>query len=258
MHSLEKIQENLLNSIFGSSKGELNYIKTNGLINAKQRLAVHQDTIFENFITVLKITYPGIWRLVGSDCARGLALAYGHEFINITDRSNINGFGKNFPDFLRKFPSTRHLDYLPDYAKLEWLRSRSYEAPSQNAISAELFNESMRINPEALIFEFNNSVFFLKSSWPLAKMQRLLDDPDCEKINILNEECFILICRVHGRIETLFLEKEQWQFLFALKNGVTLGQALEQIASSNDIDTKISIIIRLLFIKEMIVNASFG
>ena len=253
MPSLEMIQESLLKSIFGG-KGKLDFIKANGSITAKQRLGVHQDTIFENFVTALEITYPGVWRLIGSDCARGVALAYGHEFANLTDRANISGFGKSFPDFLEKFPSIKHLDYLPDYARIEWLRSRSYEAINQKAISTEKFNESMSSDPEAVIFEFNRSVFFLRSSWALAKIQCLLDEPDSEKIDISHKECFVLICRVHGRIETLFLEKEQWLVLFALKNGITLGQALEQISVSDDIETKISMIIRLLFVKEMIVK----
>ena len=125
---------------------------------------------------------------------------------------------------------------------------------NQEAISAQKFNESMSGDPEAVIFKFNCSVFFLRSKWPLAKIQSLLDAPDSEKIDISHEECFVLICRVHGRIETLFLEKEQWLVLFALKNGITLGQALEQISVSDDIETKISTIIRLLFVKEMIVK----
>lgn len=254
MRSLETIQESLLDSIF-SGKGDLAFIKANGSIKAEHRLRVHQDTIFENFVTALEITYPGIWRLIGADCARGVALAYSHQFGNITDRSNISGFGENFSDFLEKFPSTKHLDYLPDYAKLEWLRSRSYESLNQKTISSEQFNKSLSNDPEGVLFEFNRSVFFLQANWPLAKIQLLLDDKHgCKKIDIVHEECFVLICRVRGRIETLFLEKEQWQFLFALKNGKALGQALEQMNISNDLDTKIAEIISLLLKKEIIVN----
>ncbi len=253
MLSLEKIQESLLESIF-SGKGNLDFIKANGLIKAQQRLLVHHDTIFENFVIALEITYPGVWRLIGHDCARGVALAYGHEFVNITDRSNISGFGANFPDFLGKFPSTKHLDYLPDYARIEWLRSRSYEALNQKIISAEQFNEYMRSDPEAAIFEFNRSVFLLRSNWPLAEIQHLLDDHDSKKIDMRHKECFILICRVQGRIETLFLEKDQWQFLFALKNEKKLGQALEHIDVGDDVNVKIAAIISLLFTKEMIVE----
>ena len=153
MRSLETIQESLLDSIL-SGKGDLAFIKANGPIKAEHRLRVHQDTIFENFVTALEITYPGIWRLIGSDCARGVALAYSHQFVNITDRSNISGFGESFPDFLDKFPSTKHLDYLPDYAKIEWLRSRSYASLNQKTISSD---------------EFNRSVFFYRQTGRLLK-----------------------------------------------------------------------------------------
>jgi tetratricopeptide (TPR) repeat protein len=251
MLSLKKIQEDLVDSIF-RGKGTLDFIKTNGSIKAEQRLQVHLDTIFENFVNALKIVYPGIWRLIGSDCARGVALAYGHDFINITDRSNINSFGKNFPDFLKYFPSTKHLDYLPDYANLEYLRSESYKAQNQRAINTEQFNKSLQSNPDSVIFEFNHSVFFLRSNWSLAKIQQMLDEPDSKKIELNYEECFILICRVYGRVETLFLQKGEWEILFALKNKRTLEQALEYIETADDADVKIANIISLLFTKEMI------
>ena len=258
MLSLETIQESLLDSIFGG-KGNLAFIKANGLIKAEHRLRVHQDTVFENFVTALKITYPGIWRLIGPDCARGVALAYSHEFINITDRSNISGFGESFPGFLEKFPSTKHLDYLPDYARMEWLRSKSYESPNQKPISLEQFNKSLSNDPEGVLFEFSCSTFFLQTNWSLAKIQLLLDGKhECKKIDMVHEECFVLICRVRGRIETLFLKKKQWQFLFALKKGKNLGQALEQMDISNDLDTKIAKIISLLLEKEIIVNTSLS
>ncbi|MBA2628841.1 MAG: putative DNA-binding domain-containing protein [Rickettsiaceae bacterium] len=258
MLSLETIQECLLDSIFGG-KGNLAFIKVNGSIKAEHRLRVHQDTVFENFVKALEITYPGIWRLIGPDCARGVALAYSHEFINITDRSNIGGFGENFPGFLEKFTSTKHLDYLSAYARIEWLRSRSYESPNQKPISLEQFNKSLSNDPEGVLFEFNCSAFCLHTNWSLAKIQLLLDGKhECKKIDMVHEECFVLICRVRGRIETLFLEKEQWQFLFALKKGKTLGQALEQMNISNDLDTKIAKIISLLLEKEIIVNTSLS
>jgi hypothetical protein len=98
-----------------------------------------------------------------------VALAYSHEFINITDRSNISGFGESFPDFLDKFPSTKHLDYLPDYAKIEWLRSRSYASLNQKTISSEQFNRSLSNDPEGALFEFNRSVFFYRQTGRLLK-----------------------------------------------------------------------------------------
>lgn len=48
------------------------------------------------------------------------------------------------------------------------------------------------------------------------------------------------------------------QFLFALKNGKALGQALEQMNISDDLDTKIAEIIRLLLEKEMIVKTTLS
>ncbi len=137
MSKLANIQEQILESLISTKMDDLDFIKTTGNVSNTERLLVHRYTILENFVNRLKINYPGIWKLLGEHCARGAALAYSHKLTNITSRGEVNKFGANFAVHLESFPSTLELTYLPDFARLEWLRSVSAEAKNEITIAPD-------------------------------------------------------------------------------------------------------------------------
>lgn len=250
MHNLKELQENLLESIMENNLSS-EFIKQNGGIDTADRLGVHRDTILENFISSLKITYPGIWRLIGEDCARGVALAYSHDLDHLQNRENINSFGDRFPEFLSNFASTCHLDYLSDFAMLEWIRSRSYESVNEKFLSAQDMQEFFINGDENGKLILNSSVYFLKSKFPLGNIQRLLDDPEMKELNLDDSTEYIVVCRVQGKIETLYLSKNQWQFLYNLNNGDAIGKAIKCF-SNEEVEKELSIMIQLLLSKQMV------
>ncbi len=250
MHNLADIQEKLKNAIFGA-KESLDFIKPNGVITANDRIMVHCDTVLENFVTSLKITYPGIWQLIGENCARGAALAYSHNYDNLTNRSAMGNFGENFPAFLGNFPSTKHLQYLPDYARLELLKSRSYAAPRQSAINLEELQSFFDADIESCKLLLNASIFFLKSIFPLMNIQELLDNSDSDELYLNKTECFVMICRVQNKIETLYMGEKQWKFFQAINAGSTIGKAME-VFTENEMEEAIATVTHLMLDKQMI------
>lgn len=250
MHNLKELQDNLLENIMENDLSP-EFIKQNGGIDTADRLGVHRDTILENFISSLKINYPGVWRLIGEDCARGVALAYSHDKDHLQNRENMNFFGDRFPEFLNNFASTRHLDYLPDFASLEWIRSRSYEAVNEEYLSAQDMQEFFINGDENGKLILNSSVYFLESKFPLENIQRLLDNPEIKELNLDDSSSHIIVCRVQGKIETLYLSKNQWQFLYNLNNGDAIGKAIECF-SNEEAEEQLSIMIQLLLSKQMI------
>jgi len=254
MHSLKELQENLLQSIMGNNLSPES-IKQNNNIDIADRLGVHRDTVLENFISSLKITYPGVWKLIGEDCARGVALAYSHNLSNLKTRAEMNSFGDEFPEFLKNFESTNHLQYLHDFATLELLRSKSYGTINESCLSAEDMRDFFINGDEGGEFELNSSVYFLKSEFPLMNIQELLDNPKINDLSIDNSVTYIIVCRVQGIIETLYLSQKQWQFLYSLKRGDAIGKAMECF-SSEEVEVELSQMIQLLIAKNMIKGIS--
>jgi hypothetical protein len=250
MHNLKEIQDSLLDSIFNRQKST-EFIKQQGGIDIAERLQIHRDTVLENFVSALRISYPCIWKLIGDECARGVALAYSHDKNNLTDRANINLFGEKFPEFIASFESTKHLSYLSDFAKLEWLRTRSYEAIREIPLSVQDMQSFFMEGDENGKLEFNSSVFFLKSKFPLMNIQELLENSEIQELVMTDSLSFIVVCRLQGKIETLYLSQNQWQFLYNLNQGDTIGKAMECFIEE-EVEVELSSAIQLLLSKQMI------
>jgi hypothetical protein len=228
MRSLKDTQKEFMELLVNSKMGALPYIKEQGSISSLERFHVHRQTVFQNLVNSLRITFPGVWKLIGGECAEGVALAYSHEMSNLPVMSTLEGFGHNFPEFLAKFESTRSLEYLPDFAKLEWLRSLSYNAASSEEVDPDCLMEISQEVIETTHFKFNPSVFFIKSVFPLEKIQELLDNPKSKGLNLKEvDSSYMVICRIKGEVITLWLSKQVWLFLSSVNNGQNLGQAIE-------------------------------
>lgn len=254
MTKLAYIQDKILESLLSTEMDNLDFIKQTGNITYKERLLVHRYTILENFVNRLKINYPGIWKLIGESCAKGVALAYSHKLSNMTSRGKISEFGANFPDHLKDFSSTSELTYLPDFARLEWLRSMSAEA--KNEISLEAIQltkiKSDRLEEYKLIF--NSSVFFMKSEFPLRKIQDLIDDENSPELILSEESSYVVVYRFDNKVNTAWLvDQTSWEFLFSLYNGKNLGEALSE---SQDMGFQIDLeeIFKFIFLRKMIVQ----
>lgn len=250
MRNLKELQDNLLNRIIDNDLAA-DFIKKKGNIDVSDRLMVHRETVLENLISGLKITYPYIWKLLGEECARGVALAYSHNIENLMSRDKINSFGDKFPEFLRNFPSTTDIGYLPDFAELEWLRSKSYESIREECLLPQDMQEFFINGDGNGKLVLNSSVYFSKSKFPLDSIQSFLDNPEIEELNLDNSSSNIIVCRVQGKIETLYLSKNQWQFLYNLNNGDAIGKAIECF-SNEEVEEQLSIMIQLLLSKQMV------
>lgn len=253
MSRLNNIQEQILKSLISTKFNDFDFMKTTGNISNKDRLLIHRYTILENFINRLKINYPGTWKLLGENCARGVALAYCHKLDNIISRGKINEFGANFSDHLASFPSTAELLYLPDFANLEWLRGISAEAKNDLALTQ---NELLKINLSTLgkcKLIFNHSVFFMTSNFPLMQIQDLVNDKNSSEIILSKENSYIIIYRLDNIVNTIWLDKATWEFLYSLHNGTNLEETLD---GSKKMGNTISLeeIFKFIFSRKMVVQ----
>lgn len=252
MSDLGVLQGKLQTAILGQEE-HLPFIKVNGVITTSDRLTVHRDTVFNNLTSSLRITYPGIWRLLGEDCAYGVAMAYSHDYVNLTSRSAMDDFGENFPQFLANFPSIKHLQYLPDFARLELLRAKSYRAIMQAPLAIEQLQAYFESGIESCQILLNASIYFLQSEYPLMNIQELLDNPDSVELSLQKQECFLVVCRTSGKTETLFLEARPWNFLRSISNGNSVSTAMDMF-TEKELVLKIQAMISLMVSKQMIIK----
>lgn len=235
--SLKELQDNLiLNLLHKPNNFNLDILHYNEGASVEERLDVHRQTIIENLVNSIEIIYPGIWKLLGRDCARGVALSYIHELKYLPKNGDMMNYGREFPQYLDNFSSTQDLSYIKDFATYEWYKSECYHAKFVEGIS---FEHLQSLSEEQLIaakFTFNKSVRFFKSDYAIDDIQNVLDNPDTKIISQDEDKYFFIINQNYGRILTYRVSVELWSFLQEIYSGEKFGVVADKYADKSGVD----------------------
>jgi len=99
-------------------------------ISAQGLMGIYQNSGIANISQALSLTYPVIEKLVGEDFFRATCGQY--IAVNWPKSGNMDDYGSEFPDFLAQFEHAKHLVYLKDVARLEWIFHLSSLAEDAN------------------------------------------------------------------------------------------------------------------------------
>ncbi|MFV0386775.1 DNA-binding domain-containing protein [Paracoccus sp. (in: a-proteobacteria)] len=99
---------------------------------AARRFAVYRNNVAHSLGRALAQRYPVIERLVGEEFFAAMA----RSFIAVHPPRTpvLQEWGAEFARFLRGFPPVATLPYLPDVARLEWVRGLAYHAADARPI----------------------------------------------------------------------------------------------------------------------------
>lgn len=217
----------------------------------EERLNIYRQTIFENMINALRITYPGIWQLIGDDCAYNVAYAYGKKKEYHPTTGCLDDFGHQFPDFLGQMPQLKHMPYLKDYASYEWLKHVAYMAPDCEGISVSELSGIPEEQIDEVTLKFCPSVYFFESSYDLSAIQHILMNKDSQKVQGVCEQSYGIVARQEHDVCTYWLKKENWFFLQALFQGYSLKESTE-IAENMNKNFSLEAVIAFLFKAQLV------
>jgi hypothetical protein len=127
------------------------------------RLAVYRHHVVTSLTAALESTYPVVARLVDPRFFRYAADRYIRERPPANPR--LSEYGADFGDFLGAFEPSRHLEYLPDVARLECALNVAMQAPDMLPIAPETLREPVML-------ALHPSVTLLRSPWPLDAIWR--------------------------------------------------------------------------------------
>jgi hypothetical protein len=133
------------------------------VLGAAARLDVYRHHVLASLTTALETTYPVVVRLVDPRFFRYAA----DRYIRAQPPSSpcLSEYGVTFADFLASFPPARHLEYLPDVARLEWALGAALNAPEVEPVALAALSPA---SPVAL----HPSVNLLHSAWPVDAVWR--------------------------------------------------------------------------------------
>ena len=100
MLNLKQLQNKFIDHVISRETNEIALYIKHSTISQDARLQIYRQTIFENLYSALKITYPGIWKLIGEECARAVCYSFNKNKENLPLNGYIDDWGSKFPKFL--------------------------------------------------------------------------------------------------------------------------------------------------------------
>lgn len=219
---------------------------------ARERIAIYRNTVVQNLTQALAITYPGIWKLLGEDCANQVARFYIKKTENLPRTGCLDDWGDGFIAHLSTQPQLGELLYLTDYACYEWLKHLSFCAPDIPSLAPDAIAALITCTEDPQ-FEFHPSVYLIASDYRLDQIEAVLQEPQSKIYALENTGCYGIIMRTDSEINTLWVEKESWHYIRGLMNR-SLNEKDYQRMIDNEVAKKNAEILSLIFRLGGIVN----
>jgi uncharacterized protein (UPF0276 family) len=194
--------------------------------DSEHRFALYRGNQSATWYNTLAATYPVVLALVGDEFFGGLARAYGRA--QPSDNPDLNHFGARFATFLRDFPPTAQLPYLPDLAALEWALHRAHYAPQADGLSAAQLAAIAPDQIEETTFRLHPAVQLLASKWAIVPLW-LAHQPgsDVAFPEEMAAPSQALVARPQWQSVVLPLDAAAHAALQILAQGGTFGAALD-------------------------------
>lgn len=223
---LESIKRKFRDDIFNIKLDDISYISSKC---PEERMAIYRGTIIENLRSCLEATYPGVWKLLGKECADKAARIF--CFRNIPKGSMLDDYGEDFAKFLAEVDEFSELPYLHDFAKLEWIRHRVdlTESKKQQEIAIK------DLNLERLDFismQLISAMKLYETYFPLDEIDVLLNQDETKKVTLTNAKRYILIHKIDGEVKIKKISEELFYFLKQFYQEKLLLKAVENVTKA--------------------------
>ncbi|HLI12027.1 MAG TPA: DNA-binding domain-containing protein [Alphaproteobacteria bacterium] len=190
-----------------------------------ERLAVYRNNVVASLTVVLKEAFPAVCRLVDERFFDYAA----HEFLRAQPPTApcLAEYGSAFPDFLGTFPPCRHLVYLADVARLEWLMHVAAYAGAPTPLASASLRAVPPTEAPRLVLRLHPSFGFVASPWPIGRIWRANspESPSDEAVDLDSGGAFIEVSRRDREVVFRDLPPPTFTFRAALAAGRTLEAA---------------------------------
>ncbi len=192
------------------------------------RLAIYRNTFLLTATKALRLTFPAIHRLVGTNFFEGAA----QLFIEAQPPASawLDDYGEAFPDFLERFPPAAELSYLAGVARLDWAVSRALSAPDAQPLDlARLASLGAQAQARIVLLP-HPSLSLLRVAHPVDAIWRAVldqDDAAMAAIDLAAGPVFLVVHRGADGVDLRRLSEAPWRFLSVLCERRPLQEAID-------------------------------
>ncbi len=229
MSDLKRIQEEFLESIVTRDITNLEWAISSD--NAHERFKTYSDTVYNALSECLMVTYPGVWELLGKECADSVANAYCSQFKNLPNSGNLEEWGRDFPEFLASLKPLSSLPYLPDYATYEWKRNQVYKSKRPPVADYSQLQDIDEESVAKVRLELIPARALFSSKFPVDKIHEVIASNESQNIELPSRGSCALLASPEDRVVTYWLEEDMWDFIKIINDNPMsdLGKCYEKL-----------------------------
>jgi hypothetical protein len=188
------------------------------------RLNIYRNTFVTGVTKALRLSYPAIHRLVGTDFFEGAARLF---IARHAPRSAyLDEYGADFPEFLRDFQPAASLVYLPDVARLEWAVNRAIHAADVEPLDLARLSALPPEDQIRVCFVPHPSIALVCADYPADVIWRAVlsgDDAALAAVDLDAGPVRLLVERRATGVEVSRLDEAAWRFAAMLCEGQPLA-----------------------------------
>jgi hypothetical protein len=195
-------------------------------------IEVYRNNYRGNLHDTLASAYPVIRQLVGEAFFRLLARHYIEQ--HPSRSGNLHRYGGGMAEFLTHFGNTRHLPYLPDMARLEWVYHRAYFADDVPAFDFERLASVAPDSYANLRWHLHPGCALLAAAFPVAAIWQAhqVDASADFDIDVNGGGEHLLVYRNGLSLEISCIAPEAYHWLAQLQQGMAMGAATDATLSA--------------------------
>lgn len=216
-----------------------------------QRFSVYRNNVMASLVDALADTFAVTQELVGTEFFRAMAQVFVQQHPPRT--RVLTWYGTNFPDFIAEFEHAASLPYLPDVARLEILRVRSYHAADAAPLEistlaqvlfapAAVAQITLALHPSVQVLASHHAAYSLWAAHQGALALESVDTTQAEAVLIYRQGLDVLLQAI---------TPAQHSFVQQLQAGKPLAHAVDA-AVAMDADFELSVILALLIRQQLI------
>ena len=196
--------------------------------SALRSVALYRGLIRNNFVQVLRITYPALHRLVGDRYFGVLARGYIKKYPSTG--GDLFPYGRQLPAWLQHIEAP---PLLVELARLEWACHEVYQAADSSPLAPEQLQAMVSEDPSRVTIQFHQTARLLPFPLPVHRLWLALQ-PDASSDDVVDlplpeEEIGVIVARSDGKVQVTPLAWLDYRVVEALSQGADVA-SIEQMA----------------------------